>query len=59
MDPESRKQAIDEIKKHKKLSHPNIIKLLDSYKTNRDKLVMITQFAEKLDLSYEIKRRRS
>jgi len=57
MDPDALGIAKEEIRKHKKLCHPNIVKLLDSYKTNRDKLVMVTQYAEKLDLKCEIDKR--
>ena len=48
---------MEEIKKHKKMSHPHIVKMIDSYKTNREKLVMITQYAEKLDMKHEIDKR--
>lgn len=57
MEEEEKNTAIDEIRKHRKLNHPNIIKMLDSYKTNKGKLVMVTKFAERYDLKREIIKR--
>ena len=57
MDKKSKDQAMLEIKQHKKMSHPHIVKMIDSYKTNNDKLIMITVYAEKLDLKHEIDKR--
>lgn len=57
MDGDAKEAAMGEIKMHKRLVHPNIIKLLDCYKTNKEKIIMITQYAEKLDMMHEIQKR--
>jgi len=57
MDKKAKDLAMAEVKQHKKMSHPHIVKMIDSYKTNTDKLIMITVYAEKLDLKHEIDKR--
>lgn len=57
MSNDERDDAEKEIKTHKKLSHPNIVKMYDNYKTTDHKLIMIMEWAEKLDLNHEIARR--
>lgn len=57
MKQESKEAAKKEIRLHKRMIHPNVIKLLDSYESEGGKLVMVTEFAEKYDLLNIIKKR--
>ena len=52
------KEAKNEARVHKMVMHPNIIKLIDTYTTNKQKLIMILEYAEKADLQAEIDRRK-
>jgi|TARA_B110001450_G_scaffold122734_1_gene115621 serine/threonine protein kinase len=52
MDEKGKELAMQEVKLHKKMSHPHIVKMMDSFKTNNGKLRMITQYAERIDLKH-------
>ena len=58
MDDNDRKAAVREAKIMEKLSHPNIIKSHEVYKTKRGKLCIVMEYADGGDLNKIIKKRR-
>ena len=57
LEEETKIQLFSEAKILQKIQHPNIIKIIESYKTKSNKLVLILEFASKGDLAEFIKKK--
>ena len=58
MDEKETTEARKEARVHKMVLHPNIIQLVDTYVTRKNKLVMVLEYADNEDLQAHIDKRK-